>query len=178
MNSQEIKSVLTNNGTTFAHINYETEIKTAAKYKHIKISKRTDANVTLFQHIKDFDIYRKSIIRSANTIEENGEVKDFEVSETWYTHEDTNCYSIITSKKTGEEYLYFICNNAKSEYYIDGELVDKDSIRPYLTASAEKEMFENDGIVYNKKNDVYHTIQPRTLKLNNISSLKANGSLI
>jgi hypothetical protein len=57
---------------------------------------------------------------------------------------------------------------------VNGVAVQKDEIKQYLTPSKAKEIFENDGIVYNKKNDVMHMMHPRTLKLANIITLTAN----
>lgn len=179
--TNEVKQILSGNGVTFAGMEYNTVIPTAAKFKNdVLIEKRTKANVMLFQTIKDHEIYLKSVKRSAMDIANNDKEKidNFEVSDNWFTHDDTDCFSIISSKKTGEKYLYFIANNAKSEYFINGELVAKDDIKQYLTPSKAKDLFENDGIVYNVKNDVLHTVHPRTLKLENIISLKANKQTV
>ena len=179
ISAQIVKSVLSGYGVTFAGMEYQTSIPTAAKFKtDILIEKRTIANVMLFQSIKDFEIYKKSVMRSINSIDGQESITDFEVSDNWFEHSDTDCFSIISSKKTGEKYLYFISNNAQSQYYINGELVEKTDIKQYLTPSKAKELFDNDGIVYNKKNDVMHTIHPRTLKLENIITLKANKQTI
>lgn len=173
MKVEEIKNILNSKGITFGALEYNTSIKTSAKYKNLKIRKHTNANVQLFQSITDFELYKKQVIRSANQIVENGEVTEFETSETWFTHDEV--FSIIRSKKTDESYLYFIANSAKSEYFLDDVQVDKEAIREYLTPSDAKKVFENDGIVYNKTNDVYHMVQPRTLKIDNIVRLKTNG---
>jgi hypothetical protein len=175
VNAQNVKSILSGNGVTFAGLEYKTTIPTAAKFKNdVSIEKRTSANVMLFQTIKDFDVYRKAVIKTANMIVENGQVTDFEVSDNWFEHSDKDCFSLISSKSTGEQYLYFIANNAQSQYFVNGVAVQKDEIKQYLTPSKAKEIFENDGIVYNKKNDVMHMMHPRTLKLANIITLTAN----
>jgi len=175
VSAQSIQNMLYGSGTTFAKLQYKTSIPTAAKFKNdIVIEKRTTANVRLFQTIHDFEIYKKAVIKSANTIVENGTVTDFEVSDNWFEHADKDCFSLIRHKTTGEQYLYFIANNAESQYFVNGVAVDKSFIKEYLTPSKAKEIFENDGIVYNKKNDILHTMQPRTLKLANIITLTAN----
>lgn len=178
ISAQIVKSVLSGNGVTFAGMEYNIVIPTAAKFKNdVTITKKTIANVMLFQTIKDFEIYRKAVIKSANMIDGQS-ITDFEVSDNWFVHDDTDCFSIISSKKTGEKYLYFIANNAQSQYFINGEMVAKDDIKQYLTPSKAKEIFDGDGIVYNVKNDVMHTVHPRTLKLENIISIKANKQTI
>lgn len=174
VNAQNVKSILSGNGATFANLQYKTKIATAAKFKTVSIEKRTTANVMLFQTVKDMEIYRKNVLKTANMIVENGTVTDFEVSDNWFQHDDQDCFSLISHKTNGDQYLYFVANNAKSQYFIDGVAVDKAEIAQYLTPSKYKEIFENDGIVYNKKNDVLHMVQPRTLKLANIISLTAN----
>jgi hypothetical protein len=174
VSAQTVKNMLSGNGTTFASLEYKTTIPTAAKFKtDVSIEKRTKANVMLFQHIKDFEVYKKAVIKSANMIEGQS-VDTFEVSDNWFTHDDADCFSLISNKISGEKYLYFIANNAHSQYFINGVAVNKDDIKQYLTPSKAKELFDNDGIVYNKKNDVLHTMHPRTLKLSNIIELKAN----
>jgi len=172
---ETIKSILSGNGVTMAAMEYKSTVPVAARFKTtVHVEKRTSANVQLFQTIKDFEVYRNAVIKSANTIVENGNVTDFEVSENWFEHADANCFSVISHRKTGEQYLYFVANNAKSQYFVNGVAVAKDEIAQYLTPSEYKKVFENDGVVYNKKNDVLHTMQPRTLKIANIITLKAN----
>ena len=175
VSAQSIINMLHGAGTTFAKLQYKSNIPTAAKFKtSIVIEKRTTANVRLFQTIKDYAIYEKSVIKSANTIVENGVVTDFEVSENWFEHADKDCFSLISHKTTGEKYLYFIANNAESQYFVNGVAVEKEFIKEYLTPSKAKELFESNGTVYNKKNDLYHTMMPRTLKIANIITLTAN----
>ena len=175
VSAQSIQNMLYGNGTTFASLQYKTVIPTAAKFKNnIVIEKRTTANVMLFQTIKDFEIYKKGVLKTANMIEGQN-VTEFEVSDNWFEHADPSCYSLISHKTSGEQYLYFIANNAQSQYFVNGVAVDKEFIREYLTPSKAKEVFdENGGVVYNKKNDVMHMMHPRTLKIANIISLTAN----
>lgn len=176
VNAQNVKSILSGNGATFAGLEYKSSIATAAKFKNdVTIEKRTTANVMLFQTIKDFEIYKKGVLKTANMIEGQENVTEFEVSDNWFEHADKDCYSLIQHKTNGEQYLYFIANNAQSQYFVNGVAVDKAEIKQYLTPSKAKEIFdENGGVVYNKKNDVMHMMHPRTLKLANIISLTAN----
>lgn len=174
VSASTIKSLLSGNGVTFAGMQYKTIIATTAKFKNdVIIEKRTSANVMLFQSVKDYSIYQKAVLKTANMIEGQS-IENFEVSENWFEHNDSDCFSLIANKKSGEQYLYFISNNADSQYFINNVAVDKAAIKEYLTPSKAKEIFENTGIVYNKKNDVLHMVQPRTLKLENIISIKAN----
>jgi hypothetical protein len=173
VNAQNVKSILSGNGATFANLQYKSKVATAAKFKEVSIEKRTTANVMLFQTVKDMEIYRRSVLKTANMIDGQN-VTEFEVSDNWFEHSDSDCFSLISHKTSGEQYLYFVANNAKSQYYIDGVAVDKAEIAQYLTPSKHKEIFEDNTIVYNKKNDVMHMVHPRTLKLANIISLTAN----
>ena len=175
VNENSVKSILSGRGTTMANIRYKTDIAVAAKFKHeVKIEKRTVASVRLFQGIVDFEIYKKEVLKTAQMIEGQENVSDFIMSDTWFEHGDMDCFSLVSKKSdTTEKYLYFICNSAKSVYYINGELVTKGEIAQYLTPSKYKEIFENDGVVYNKRNGIMHLVNPRTLKLSNIFRLAA-----
>lgn len=176
VSAQSIENMLYGNGTTFANMQYKTVIPTAAKFKNdVVIEKRTTANVQLFQTVKDFEIYKKRVLKSVQSIEGQENVTDFEVSDNWFEHTNPACWSLIASKSTGEQYLYFIANNAESQYFVNGVAVAKDFIKEYLTPSKAKELFnDNGGVVYNKTNDVCHTLHPRTLKIANIITLTAN----
>lgn len=167
-----IKAIIAN-GATFAAIEYTTHVKTAAKFKDIKIMKQSKANVTLFGTLKDYEVYQRAVIKSANKIDGQN-VNSFEVSDTYFTH-DTDCFSIVNHKTNGTAYLYAIFNNAsKSVYTIDGIEVDKIEVAQYLTNSERDKLLGDNSLVYNKTNDVIHSTIVRTIKIENIDSIKAN----
>lgn len=166
--SAQISALLADvKGVTFAQITSVTDVKTSAKFKDVSIKKVTNANVQLFNNLKDFDVYAKAVKRNAN-------VEEFTTSDTWFEH--TNCFSIVKHKTKGDEYLYAIYNNAKSAYIVDGVVVDKQQIAQYLTASEAQKLFAVS--TYNKANDVEHSVTVRVLKLESIVSINAMGDSV
>lgn len=167
-----IKAIIAN-GATFAALEYTTTVKTAAKFKDIKILKQSKANVTLFGTVKDFEVYQRAVIKSANKIDGQA-ITDFTVSDTYFEHDKT-CFSIVTHKTNGTAYLYAIFNNAsKSVYTIDGIEVDKLEVSQYLTNSERDKLLNDNSLVYNKTNDVIHSTIVRTIKIENVTSIKTN----
>lgn len=181
----QIRTILSGNGTTFATLDYQTIIPTSAKHKGTEIKKITSLGVICFQTIKDYELYSKAVIKSALANDKNQDIEaiqNFEQSEASFDH-DENCFSIVANKNDpSKKYLYWIANEKgkKSEptWFINGEQVEKETIRDYLTPSKAKEIFEPQKEVYNVKNGIWHSIKPRTLKLENILGLKANKQTI
>lgn len=163
-------------GTRFAHIEYQVPVKTASAYKHMEIVKSVSANVQIFGTLKDYtDVYMNAVKKSAGNILENDpdKVSQFEKSDNYFTH-CPDAFSIV-KKKTDEDMLYLFCIfNSVSEtlFFIDGEPALKSKVIEYLTPSEAKKLTDDNTIVYNKKNDVLHSVHPRTIKLTNIKKLK------
>jgi hypothetical protein len=172
---ETIKSLIAN-GSTFARLETVTAVKTAAKFKNTKIEKRTIANVQLFGTLKDFEVYRRMVIKSANSI--NGQnIDDFQVSDSYFEHDKT-CFSIVYHKTNQTAYLYAVYNNAISSYTIDGIQADKLQVAEYLTPSEAKKLLGDSSIVYNKRNDLLHSTIIRTIKIDNVISIKANKMML
>jgi hypothetical protein len=172
--AQQVQQMLANVSTTFAQIVYTTKVATAAKHKHVNITKVTSANVQLFSNINAFtDVYANAVKRSAQHIQQahNANVQAFTTQSNYFTH--TNCYSIVEHKTNNNLYLYAIFNNAKSVYYIDNVVATKQQVAEYLTASAQQQLLSNNNIVHNVSNNVLHTVQVRTIALHNIDSITA-----
>lgn len=166
INANAIAQLLANtHGTTFAQVTACTPVKTAAAHKHLQVMKHTVANVQLFNNVRDFNLYATQVKRSAN-------VEDFVVSDTW--HEHTNCFSVVKHKQRDEYYLYAVYNNATSTYTIDGVAATKQQVMQLLTNSERAKWEDTSGEVYNKTNDVTHSIIVRTTKLANIQQITAN----
>src|SRR5574344_817087 len=111
-----------NNGTTFASVQYVTDVKTAAKFKSHVVKKHTTANVQLFNNVTS-DVYSHQVLRSASKL--GNPIAEFDKGEASFAH-DAECYSIV---RNGEkEYLYCIFNSATSYYTIDGKLASKDQV--------------------------------------------------
>ena len=171
---QQIQALLANVSTTFAQIMYTTNVATAAKHKHVNITKVTTANVQLFSNINAFtSVYANAVKRSANNIQQahNANVTAFAVQDNYFTH--TNCYSIVKHKTNNNLYLYAIFNNAKSIYFINNVQSTKQQVAQYLTASAQQQLLNTNNVVHNVANNVLHTVQVRTIALQNINSITA-----
>ena len=161
-------------GTRFASVLFTSDVKTAAKFSHIKVTKEVTANVQVFAGLKDFtDVYISAVKRTAGKISENNaeNIENFEKSETWFERAD-NVYSIVTHKTSGKKYLFAIFNSAQSTFFIDGEPATKEKVSEFLTPSEAKKLFQDNSIIYNKKNDVLHMVQCRTVALENIKEIK------
>ena len=171
MNAEQIQNILaTTKGCTFAQIQYSTKVATAAAHKAVNITKETKANVQLFNNLKEFtDVYTNAVKRSAG-------VDEFVKSDSYFEH--TECFSIVEHKTSGKQYLFAIFNNAKSQYYVDGAPVTKHEVAQYLTKSAAAKLLDTSGVVYNATNDIEHTVQVRTIALENIVGLTANKQTI
>lgn len=154
-------------GTTFASIDTDTEVKPSAANKHVSIRKLTTANVQLFNSIRDYEIFAKAVRRSAG-------VEEFEQSDNWFEH--TDCWSVVRHPSKGTEYLYAVYNGARSTFTIDGMPATRAEVAALLTPSAAAKLMDDSGVVYNKKNDVEHTVIPRVIALENVRAIRAAGS--
>lgn len=172
--SQVIAALLSGKSSTFAQIEYVTEIKPAAAYKSVKIQKLTTANVQLFSDIKAAtDVFLNAVKRTAQKISGNNldNLETFEKSSTYFEH--TDCYSIVKHKENERLYLWAIFNNAISHFLVDGKPATREQVAEFLTPSAKKALLNNDKIVLNAKNDIMHTVQVRTISLENVKAINA-----
>lgn len=151
-------------GTTFAQVEYTTEVKPAAANRHVQIRKSTTANVQLFSGLRDFDVYRRQVQRSAG-------IEDFQVSDTWFQH--TDCFSVVEHKNNGRHYLYAIFNRAHSTFTIDGVPATREAVAALLTASDRAKLLDDSGVVHNKTNSASHNVICRTVALENVQSIRA-----
>lgn len=154
-------------GTTFASIETDTEVKPAAAHKHVSIRKLTTAQVQLFNSIRDYEIFAKAVKRSAG-------VTEFEQSDNWFEH--TDCWSVVRHPSKGTEYLYAVYQGAQSTFTIDGVAATRAEVAALLTASAAAKLMDDSGVVYNKRNDVEHTVIPRVIALENVKRITAMGN--
>ena len=175
ISATHIIGALDGKASTFAGIDYITKVQTAAKHKNLNIQKYTTANIQLFSNLKEATtVYTNAVKKAAGKIEENDATKvaEFTAQDNYFTH--TDCFSLVTHKTNGKQYLYAFFNNAKSVYTINGKIADKAQVAEYLTPSARERLL-GDGIIHNKANDVLHTVQVRTIALENIVELRTNG---
>lgn len=160
-------------GTSIASIKTDTKVKLSAKNKHLDIRKLTSASVILFNHIKDYEIYYRAVMRSVRALNDNiDESFVFEKSEASFFHSD--CFSIVINKKDlTKRYLYACYHKASSVYMLDNEVIEKNAVASYMTASEAKALLTDKSVVYSVKNAVYHNVICRTISLENIVEIKA-----
>jgi hypothetical protein len=172
-----IIELLSNNSATFASIEYVTSVATSAKFKHLRITKHTNANVTLFSKLLDFNVFARAVKKSAAKLENDSQkVSEFQTQENYFEH--TDCFSIVKHKTKDAYYLYAHFNNAKSTYYVDNIEVSKEEVYQYLTKSVAEKMQQDSSVTHNKQNDVYHSVICRTISLDNIKIITANHTTI
>jgi hypothetical protein len=164
---QALRSLISNNGATFAGINYTTPVKTAAKHQ-VNITKTTQANVQLFGKVNDFtNVYANAVKRKT------GET-DFVAQQNYFKH--TDVFSIVQHNTQPDKfYLYAIFNNAKSEYLIDGMVATKEEVSFYLTPSAAKALLFP---TVAKTGVLEHDVTVRTISVDNINSITANKQTV
>jgi hypothetical protein len=184
MKTENIKNsiiAMLNAGSNIATIEYKTAVKTAAKYKDVKIEKTSRANIMMFKSLKEYtDVYSNAVKKTASKIESNDSQKidDFEKSDSYFIH-DKICHSIVYHKANNTPYLFAIFNKSLGSIYtIDGIESTKNDVSQYLTPSEAKKLLGDNSLTYNVKNDIVHAVIVRTIKLENIISVNANKAKI
>ena len=172
----DIKNILNfAHGTTFAQIVQVTPVTTAAKFKNVKISKVSIANVQLFNNLTGFtDVYENAVKRSASKLGISAitNIQNFETCDNWFEH--TDCFSIVKHKTQNKFYLFAIYNSvSETEFMIDGKIVSKQEVSAYLTPAASRELLSPASATHNVTNDVTHAVVVRTIALCNIVSITA-----
>lgn len=166
-------------GVTFANVHQFTQVATAAKFKAENIFKFTIANITLANNLKDFtNVYENKVKRTAAQIEGNDEqaVAQFESAGNYFHH--TPCYSIVKHNNKEEFYLFALYNKSTSVYLHNGQVVSKEYVADYLTASAAKTLLEDKDTVTNKTHGIEHKAIVRTVKMSSIIKLTANKETV
>ncbi len=161
---------------TFASVNYNTQIATAAAHKHNAVHKNVTANVTLFSNIKHANVYANALAKNANKTNEAQNASNAAIAQNMQSthYEHTNCYSIVYNAKLNTYYLYCIVNNAQSVYYINNAQATKQQVAQLLTASAANKLLSNNSVQYNATHNVEHTLHLRTIKCSNINTITIN----
>ena len=155
-------------GVTFANIEYETVVTTAAAFKNTRVTKKVTANVQLFNNLKAFtNVYRNAVERSTG--------KPFELSDTHFEH--TDCFSVVKHKVKNAYYLYCIYNSVQStDYFVNGAPATKADAVAMMTPSAAAAA--NAEKTHNVRNNVTHDVVVRTIGLENVTKIAACGAQI
>jgi len=176
----QVQQLLANVSVTFAQILYVTNVLTAAAHKQQQLRKVTCANVILCSNINAHtSVYARKVQRSAAKIASNSAqaVAAFNAQDNYFAH--TQCYSIVVHKQHASKYyLYAIYNNAQSLYLHNNNVVSKQHIAQFLTASAAQQLLQNNNTVHNVTHDITHNVHVRTIALSNIVQIKARKQII
>ena len=174
----DIEDILRGVSVTFAQIEYVTKVTTAAKHKAELIQKVTSANVTLCSNIKAHtDLYARMVRKSAARLNNNDTAVDnFTAQSNYFDH--TACFSVVKHKVHEKFYLYAVFNKASSIYLHNGKQVSREYVAQYLTPAAAEKLLYDDGIVNNITHGIQHTVQVRTIGLENIVSIRARHRLL
>jgi hypothetical protein len=164
-----------NNVSTIANVTQVTLVPLAAANKHITIQKVTKASILLFANELD---YTSAIQRSAAKVDnDTTKVATFQKSAASFTHHP-HCYSLVENNNSGQKYLYMHYNSADSVYIKNGQLITVEEVASYSTPANAAALLNAPAPIHNKLNDVYHNIQVRTVKLENIVRLAALKQVI
>ena len=173
INAQRITALLQkyNNTATIANVTQVTLVQTSAANKNVVIHKVTRASILLFANALN---YVAAVQRSAAKIESNNaaNVAAFVASAATFTH-NANCYSIVQNNNTAQQYLYAHYNSAQSVYVLNNTIITTAQAASYCTASVAKAMLQTSNTTHNVSNNVTHSLQVRTVKLQNIVRLAA-----
>ena len=180
LTAAQIQAALGNASITFAQISYVTKVLTAAAHKAELLQKVTCANVILCANIAaQTSVYANRVRKTATALGQSNDaaIAAFAPQANYFSH--TACYSVVQhNEHPGKLYLYAIYNGAESAYMHNGVLVDKAHVMQYLTASAAKQLANTSGVVHNKTHDVYHSVQVRTIALDNLVQIVVRKQLL
>jgi hypothetical protein len=178
--AQQVAALLANTSVTFANIQYVTTVQLAAAHKLQNIVKVTSANVILCSNIKaQTSVYANKVKKTAAAIASNNaaDVAAFTAAANYFEH--TACHCIVQHKQhASKQYLYAIYNNAQSMYLHNNNVVSKQHVAQYLTASAAKTLLQESNTVHNVTHNITHSVQVRTIALSNIVQIKARKQLL
>lgn len=136
MNRTEYLNKITTGGVGTALVTWQTEVKPAAAFKGVRLSKATRANVMTGVEYSGLAV---------NADAETGGLPWGEWSQYPY---------IISHKGTDYARLYVIDGTARTVYMVDGEVVERDTFNQYLTPSAAKSNRPNGGTITVKMDNI------------------------
>jgi hypothetical protein len=164
-------------GVNFAALDYCVELNTSAANRAVKLRKAVRSNVQIFASIKDYDLYRKQVLRSANKLSDS-EITEYVVSDTYFEHTQ-ECFSIVQHKKdSAKQYLYVVVNSAESQCFVNDVAASKEDTASYMTKSDAAKLLNTSSTVYSVKNDVTHDVTLRTIMLSNLVRIAVNKQVI
>jgi hypothetical protein len=166
-----------NTGTTFAGIQYESPVmlRYDARDNGFNATKTTRANVQLFGHVKDFNLYTKQVQRSAYGIPENKSIVDiraFTPAMSFFTH--TDVFSLVEHAYDAKPYLFCIVNSSKASYKINGYDAKVNEVAALCNPMGASKLYTTHDKVYNNENGIYHKVHVRTIALSSLDYINVN----
>ena len=174
---KNITEMLGDVGHTFASLVQCTRVSTAAAHKDMMILKMSYSSISIASKLNEFtNLYENAVKRSANKIMDNDaqDVANFQSQGSYFEH--TECYSIVQHKSNANLYLFAIYhNNFDSVYYNakSGTIMSKEDVAVFLTPSEAKKLFAEGEVKESVSTGISHTVNVRTVSLQNVISLKA-----
>ena len=169
----------TTNGTTFAGIQYESPVllRYDARDNGFTATKTTRANVQLFGHVADYNLYANQVQRSAYNIPDNKSIVDiraFTPSPTFFEH--TDVFSLIKHTVDSKPYLFCIVNSASSSYKINGYDATLNEVAGLCTPMGASRLTNtHSNKLYNNENGIYHNVHVRTVALSSLDYINVNN---
>jgi hypothetical protein len=172
-----LTAMLSGKGTLMVSLITDTNDVPAAAHKGTVLNKKCSMTSMVFREIKDHDLYRKMVTRSAEKIEGNDltKVQEFVPGEAWFVH-DMPVFSLVSGKKNPDKkYLYHVPLRTHSvQYLVNGQVVRKEEYAQYLTPSKAKDLLAT-GPKQHKTGGFKHGVVLRTVSLENITRFKTRG---
>jgi hypothetical protein len=159
---QVVRNTLANASDVNVVVHQCTAVATAAAHKDVKIYKHSKVLAQLSNNPSAYT----AAVRSETGNEE------FTARAATFTR-DAECAALVTSAKGNMQLCYIAQGTLGSPVYtIDGEPASKEDVAEFLTPSARKALLDPPTAVYNATQDVWHTVQVRTVNLSNIVAIE------
>jgi len=164
--------------TTFANVVQVTRVTTSAQHKALTILKVSSVNVLLSSSALT---YTNAVKNSASkqAVNNASNVQNFTASKASFTR--TDIASIAHSNKTSALQLVYLAfsnvRSANKTYYICAQTLQvlcKNTVSQYLTASASKALLNPSTTIHNVTNNVTHSVHTRSVNMHNVLSITAN----
>lgn len=174
----DVQNILRNTITTFAHVVQATPVKLAAKNKDRNICKLSTVNVVISS---SHATYENAVKNSATKLGNDADkVAEFKPQAAKFTR-DEKCAALAVSNNRGLPMLVYMTypnpRSAGKRYFIDAdtnELMTAEQVAELMTPSAAKQLLEPSTTQHNKKYDIEHTVNTRSVYLHNVIKVIAN----
>ena len=178
----DVQNILRNTVTTFAHVVQATPVKLAAKFskgpEKRNICKLSTVNVVISSSHATYENAVKNSAPKAGA--DADKVAAFKPQAAKFTR-DADCAALAVSNNKGLPMLVYMTypnpRSAGKRYFIDAdtnELMTAEQVAELMTPSAAKQLLEPSTTQHNKKYDIEHTVNTRSVYLHNVVKVIAN----